>query len=48
MDAEMAELIMDSQEDEDKKVEAADFVIYNNGSLAELERSIDDAIEHFI
>ena len=47
MDEKMAELIMDSQEDEDKKIEAADFVIYNNGSLAELERSVDDALAHF-
>ena len=48
MDENMAELIMDSQEDEDKKIEAADFVIYNNGSLAELERSVDDALKHFL
>ena len=48
MDEKMAELIMDTQEDEDKKIEAADFVIYNNGSLAELERSVDDALVHFI
>lgn len=48
MDENMAELIMDTQEDEDKKIEAADFVIYNNGSLAELERSVDDALAHFL
>ena len=48
MDENMAELIMDTQEDEDKKIEAADFVIYNNGSLAELERSVDDALVHFL
>lgn len=48
MDEKMAELIMDTQEDEDKKIEAADFVIYNNGSLAELERSVDDALVHFL
>lgn len=48
MDEKMAELIMDTQEDEDKKIETADFVIYNNGSLAELERSVDDALVHFL
>ena len=48
MNGDMAELIMDSQEDENKKVEAADFVIYNNGSPVELERSLDDAIAHFL
>lgn len=48
MDEKMADLIMDTQEDEDKKIEAADFVIYNNGSLAELERSVDDALVHFL
>ena len=48
MEEKMAELIMDTQEDEDKKIEAADFVIYNNGSLAELERSVDDALVHFL
>ena len=35
------------QEDEDKKIEAADFVIYNNGDMAELKRAIDDAIAHY-
>ena len=48
MDEDMAELIMESQTDEDRKVEAADFVIYNNGNIAELERSIDDALRHFL
>jgi dephospho-CoA kinase len=47
IDEKMADLIMDAQEDEDKKIEAADYVIYNNGSLGELERSLDDALAHF-
>lgn len=48
MEESMAELIMDSQEDEDKKIEKADFVIYNNGSLTELYRSLDDALSHYL
>ena len=48
LDEKMAELIMDSQEEEDKKIEAADFVIYNNGSLTELYRAVDDALAHYL
>ena len=48
MEESMAELIMDSQEDEDKKIEKADFVIYNNGNLTELYRSMDDALSHYL
>jgi len=48
MDESMAELMMDSQDDENRKVEDADFVIYNNGSLSELYRSIDDALSHYL
>lgn len=48
LEDDMADLIMDSQEEEDKKVEAADFVIYNNGSLSELYRAVDDALAHYI
>ncbi len=48
MDDNMAELIMGAQEEEEKKIEDADFVIYNNGDLAELYRSIDDALDHYI
>ena len=47
LDENMSDLIMDSQEDEDRKIESADFVIYNNGSVTELYRSIDDALDHF-
>lgn len=47
IDENMAELIMDAQDTEDKKIEAADYVIYNNGSIAELQRSVDDALAHF-
>ena len=48
MDDNMAELIMGAQEEEEKKIEDADFVIYNNGDLAELYRSIDDALDHYL
>ena len=47
MDESMGELIMDAQEEEDKKIESADFVIYNNGSITELRRSVDDALSHY-
>ena len=47
MDESMSELIMDAQEEEDKKIESADFVIYNNGSITELRRSVDDALSHY-
>lgn len=48
MDEHMADLMIDSQEDEDRKVESADFAIYNNGDIAELYRAIDDALSHYI
>ena len=48
LDEDMAELIMDSQEDEDKKIGDADFIIYNNGSLSELYRAVDDALAHYL
>ena len=48
IDPDMIELIMDSQEDEDSKVSKADFVIYNNGTLSELYRAIDDALAHYV
>ena len=48
IDPDMIELIMDSQEDEDSKVSKADFVIYNNGTLNELYRAIDDALAHYV
>ena len=48
MDDNMAELIMGAQEEEEKKIEDADFVIYNNGDLSELYRSIDDALDHYL
>lgn len=47
IDEKMAELMMDAQEAEDRKIEAADYVIYNNGSIGELERSVDDALSHY-
>lgn len=43
-DPSIIDLIMDSQEDESKKILRADLVIYNNGSLEELKNSIDLAL----
>ena len=37
----MIDLIMDSQDGEDKKAALADHVIYNNGTLDELRESVD-------
>lgn len=48
LDDHMADLMIDSQDNEDRKVEAADFAIYNNGDISELYRSIDDALSHYI
>ena len=48
LDSEIADLIMDNQQDEDLKIVKADFVIYNNGTVQELIRSVDDALAHYI
>lgn len=47
IDGKMAELIMDSQEEEEIKISSADFVIYNNGSITELYRAVADALDHY-
>ena len=47
IDEKMAELMMDAQDAEDSKIQAADYVIYNNGSIGELRRSVDDALSHY-
>ena len=45
-DPALTELIMGSQETDDVKVSRADLVISNNGSMAELERSVKEALGH--
>ena len=47
IDAAIIDLIMDSQDGEEKKVERADYVIYNNGSLDELMKSVDLALKTY-
>ena len=41
IDPSMIDLIMDSQEGEDRKAALADFVIYNNGTLDDLHDAVD-------
>ncbi|MBR0308125.1 MAG: dephospho-CoA kinase [Mogibacterium sp.] len=41
------DLMIDSQADDDLRVEKADHVIYNNGSLSELWRSVEDALRTY-
>lgn len=48
IDEMIAGLIMDSQEEEELKISKADFVLYNNGTVAELRRAVDDAIAHYV
>ena len=47
IDQTMIDLIMGSQEDDNRKTAAADLVIYNNGTTEELERSVAEALETF-
>jgi dephospho-CoA kinase len=47
IDRNIIDLIMDSQTEDDTKVEKADHVIYNNGTLTELKRSVEDALRCF-
>jgi dephospho-CoA kinase len=47
IDASIIDLIMDSQADEDMRIEKADHVIYNNGTLSELKRSVEDALRTY-
>ena len=43
----LIDLIMDSQEGEEKKVRLADNVIYNNGTLDELRESVDRTLRSY-
>ena len=38
------DLIMESQSEEERKVQSADLVFYNNGSIEELETEVDKAL----
>lgn len=41
------DLIMDSQEGEEKKVQLADQVIYNNGTLEDLRKTVDRTLKSY-
>ena len=41
IDSAIIDLIMDSQEGEERKAALADFVIYNNGTMDELHAAVD-------
>lgn len=47
IDGTLIDLIMDSQEEEEKKVKLADNVIYNNGTLEELRESVDRTLRSY-
>ena len=47
IDPSIIDLIMDSQDGEEKKVRLADQVIYNNGTLAELRESVDRTLKSY-
>lgn len=47
IDPALIDLIMDSQEGEEKKAKLADNVIYNNGSLDELRESVDRTLKSY-
>lgn len=47
IDDSLIDLIMDSQEGEEKKVRLADNVIYNNGTLDELRESVDRTLRSY-
>ena len=47
IDDTLIDLIMDSQEEEEKKVKLADNVIYNNGTLDELRESVDRTLRSY-
>ncbi|MBR3331053.1 MAG: dephospho-CoA kinase [Mogibacterium sp.] len=47
IDDSLIDLIMDSQEGEEKKVRLADNVIYNNGTLDELRESVDRTLKSY-
>ncbi|MBQ6388303.1 MAG: dephospho-CoA kinase [Mogibacterium sp.] len=45
IDPTVIELIIDSQAEEDHKISLADRVFYNNGTIAELEAAVDEALK---
>ena len=47
IDPSIIDLIMDSQDGEEKKVQLADQVIYNNGTLDELRESVDKTLKSY-
>lgn len=47
IDPSIIDLIMDSQDGEEKKVQLADHVIYNNGTLDELRESVDEVLRSY-
>ena len=47
IDPSIIDLIMDSQDGEDKKAKLADNVIYNNGTLDELRKSVDRTLKSY-
>ena len=47
IDPAIIDLIMDSQEGEEKKAQLADHVIYNNGSLEELRKTVDSTLKSY-
>ena len=47
IDPSIIDLIMDSQDGEEKKVQLADHVIYNNGTLDELRESVDRTLKSY-
>lgn len=47
IDPTVIDLIMDSQDGEDKKAALADHVIYNNGTLEELRESVDMTLRSY-
>lgn len=47
IDTAIIDLIMDSQEGEDKKASMADKVIYNNGSVEELRTTVDGVLKSY-
>jgi dephospho-CoA kinase len=47
IDPSKIDLIMDSQDGEEKKVQLADHVIYNNGTLDELRESVDAVLKSY-
>ena len=47
IDPPIIDLIMDSQEGEERKVQLADLVIFNNGSLDDLRNSVDRSLKTY-